>query len=98
MTAYVDEAVWEWRGRFWCHLFADSIEELHQFAKQIGLQKTWYQGKACYPHYDITDSMRERALEFGAHHADKRKIVDVSAKLKLERDRPQQRMEQLSLL
>jgi hypothetical protein len=24
MATYVDEAIWEWRGRRWCHLTADS--------------------------------------------------------------------------
>ena len=32
MAVYVDEAIWQWQGRKWCHLLADEIDELHRFA------------------------------------------------------------------
>ena len=37
MATYVDEAIWEWRGRRWCHLTADSQDELHELAARLGL-------------------------------------------------------------
>ena len=27
MAVYVDEAIWRWAGRNWCHLLADDIED-----------------------------------------------------------------------
>ena len=29
---YVDTAIHQWKGKLWCHLVADDIEELHDFA------------------------------------------------------------------
>lgn len=75
MTVYVDD----WRqqatvGRHtsrWSHLFSDtSDEELHAFAEQIGLSRSWFQ-KADDPiqlrrHYDVTESKRRAAVAAGA--------------------------------
>lgn len=69
MTVYVDD----WRqaarvGRItakWSHLVASSEEELHAFAARIGLRRSWFQPKS-RPHYDVTESMRQRAIEAGA--------------------------------
>jgi hypothetical protein len=41
------------------HLISDhDIEELHAFARKIGLKKEWFQDKRnkdfYYPHYDLT--------------------------------------------
>lgn len=55
-------------NRRWSHLSADTLEELHEFAQKLGLKKEWYQAskrlEAC--HYDVTDFMREKALNMGA--------------------------------
>lgn len=50
-----------------CHLTTDGpIEELHAFAKSIGLRKGWFQATASTPHYDLTPARRVRAIEMGA--------------------------------
>lgn len=69
MATYVDSLVdYGWRLGPSCHLIADSIEELHEFARAIGLKRDWFQGppKARCPHYDLTSKRRERALARGA--------------------------------
>jgi Protein of unknown function (DUF4031) len=69
MPVYVDEPIWEWRGRRWCHLTADATDELHEFAQRLGLRKTWFQSKPDRPwhdHYDIPGEARELALRLGA--------------------------------
>ena len=43
LAVYVDEPIWEWRGRSWCHLVADDGDELHRFAAQLGLRRRWFQ-------------------------------------------------------
>ncbi len=30
------------------------MEELHEFAARLGLQRRWFQDKGRYPHYDVT--------------------------------------------
>jgi Protein of unknown function (DUF4031) len=69
MAVYVDEPIWEWRGRIWCHLTADDSAELHGFATRLGLRRRWFQSKPGRPwhdHYDIPSELRERALSLGA--------------------------------
>jgi len=75
MSVYVDEIVDHTdaiRGsrlakvsNFWCHMLADSVEELHAMADRIGLHREWFQGKT-RPHYDLTPSRRARAINAGA--------------------------------
>ena len=62
---YVDEATYPWRGKKWCHLTADNLAELHQFAAKLKLKREWFQNKRI-PHYDITESKRLKAIELGA--------------------------------
>lgn len=69
MAVYVDEPIWEWRGRRWCHLTADDTLELHEFADRLGLRRRWFQSKPGRPwhdHYDIPEEWREKALGLGA--------------------------------
>ena len=66
MAVYVDPAIHSWRGKKWCHLTADTEEELHQFAVRIGLKRAWFQAKASMPHYDITENKRAQAIRLGA--------------------------------
>lgn len=80
MTVYVDNECIEWRGKHWCHLVAESLDELHHFATSIGLRRSWFQSKASYPHYDVTTAVRERALRSGAVPGSKAQII-ASAKL-----------------
>lgn len=50
-----------------CHLTADSVDELHAFAKRLRLKREWFQNKPNgTPHYDLTIAKRERALALGA--------------------------------
>jgi hypothetical protein len=75
MAVYVDLPKWPWRGKMWCHLTADSVEELHAFARKLGLKESWYQyPKTPYPHYDTV--FHKRALELGAVLVDSRVLVE----------------------
>ncbi|CAN5556153.1 DUF4031 domain-containing protein [soil metagenome] len=69
MAVYVDEAIWEQSGQLWCHLTADTADELHAFAALLGLRRSRFQSKPGRPwvdHYDITDSKRRQAVALGA--------------------------------
>jgi hypothetical protein len=83
MAVYVDSEEILWRGKLWCHLAADTLDELHSFASRLGLRKSWFQSKG-YPHYDVTVSVRERALKMGAIDADRETIVGCCKQLKME--------------
>jgi hypothetical protein len=79
MAVYVDEAIWHWQGRKWCHLLADDVDELHRFANAMGLHRFSYQGppKTSKPHYDLTAYERDRALRYGAIECDRAAIIAV---------------------
>ena len=63
---YVDDPIHPWRGKKWCHMTADTLEELHSFAvDKLGLKLSWFQNKRI-PHYDITASKRLKAIKLGA--------------------------------
>ncbi len=53
-------------GHKWCHMIADSEDELHAMAKKIGLKLGWAQYDHHGIHYDLTPSKRALALKAGA--------------------------------
>jgi hypothetical protein len=72
VTVYVDSMRMPARvGRIqanWSHLTADTTEELHDFAEKLRLRASWIQnpGHIWKEHFDVTDSKRALAIEFGA--------------------------------
>ena len=84
MAVYVDDSRLAWRGKSWCHLVADSINELHAFAEQLGLRREWFQDRTMYPHYDVTVAVRAKALALGAQIGDKATIVGCARRLRSE--------------
>jgi hypothetical protein len=51
----------------WCHMFADSREELDQMAERIGMKRSWIQNPGTHKeHYDVTEARRAAALAAGA--------------------------------
>jgi hypothetical protein len=58
------------------HMIADTKEELHAFAKMIGLKREWYQEKGELSHYDLTNErMRLKAARCGAVKVSPKEIV-----------------------
>lgn len=84
MAVYVDDELIPWRGKLWCHLVADTLPELHAFARKLGLRQAWFQANAAYPHYDVTISVRDRALSMGACMGDRQTIIACAKLLKYE--------------
>ena len=81
MAAYVD-ALQVWpnaRGIFRagsCHLAADTLDELHEFAARLGMRRGWFQsGNGRHPHYDLVKSRRDRAVALGALEVSGRDLV-----------------------
>lgn len=80
MTVYVDDLLnwggsksfpWKWS----CHMYADDIEELHQFAVRIGMKRVWFQDHPRLPHYDLTEKRRKKAIRLGAIEETTREMV-----------------------
>ena len=71
MSVYVDEVSpcvpsERWPYVHYCHLFADTEDELHKFARKLGLRREWFQPHDWLPHYDLTLGMQEKATAAGA--------------------------------
>jgi hypothetical protein len=72
MTVYLDSAG---------HLVADSLEELHRFARRIGLKREWFQ-EGRLPHYDLTSAGKIReAMAARAKMVSSQAIVRVARRM-----------------
>lgn len=85
MAVYVDDAIWKWANKRWCHMLADDEAELHRFASRIGIHRSAYQGppKTSAPHYDLTGFERDRAVRMGAKPVDRAGILSVFRRVKV---------------
>jgi hypothetical protein len=89
MTVYVDNAriparVGGFEGR-WSHLTADTKDELFVFAAKLGLAPLWLQDKGDGRwHFDVVDTVRERAIRLGAKPIDIREMGEF---VRLRRNR-----------
>ena len=80
MAVYVDKLLPCLKNLRWpynqsCHLVADSLTELHAFAKRSALKRAWFQNHPRLPHYDLTASKRQRAIRLGALQIGRTRIV-----------------------
>lgn len=71
MTVYVDDMRLPARVNAvtarWSHLMADADDELHAFAKKLGLKREWAQRSGTWEsHPDVTDRLRTAAIRLGA--------------------------------
>jgi hypothetical protein len=73
-----------WRLGQNCHLFADSDAELHEFAKRIGLKRSWAQYMSL-THYDLTTNKRAQAVRAGAIEVDDGFVVEHIRRARKER-------------
>ena len=85
MSVYVDPLMTslksaKWRHSKACHLFADTLEELHAFAAKLGLRLEWFQCRPSlmqipFAHYDLTATRRIAAVHNGAIELDRAATV-----------------------
>jgi hypothetical protein len=76
---YVDDMNAPYGRMKMCHLFADTIEELHQMVDKIGVNRKWFQTKnQRFPHYDICLAKKKLAIQNGAKEVRWRDISKLS--------------------
>lgn len=66
MSVYVDDMQAGFGRMKMCHMIADTDDELHAMAAQIGVARKWHQDKSSGSHYDIALSKRALAVDGGA--------------------------------
>lgn len=85
MAVYVDGLRdYGWHRGPSCHLIADSVEELIEFAESIGMRREWLQMKST-PHFDLTVGGRTLAVEHGAIQLSNRELVGKIRELRRKR-------------
>lgn len=72
MAILVDDPIWPFRGRLWCHLVSDtSYDELHELAQRLGIPRHGFQGD----HYDVPAELRDEAVALGATPVTGRELI-----------------------
>ncbi len=66
MPVYVDNMNATYGRMKMNHMIADTLDELHAMADNIGVARKWFQNKASFPHYDICHSKMKLAIANGA--------------------------------
>lgn len=84
---YVDEATWSRATSAaprvkYCHMVADTLEELHAFAKNIGVGRHWFHRSSRLPHYDLSEVNRELAILNGAKPVSRREFLVLAKGMK----------------
>lgn len=78
---YVDQEQNKFRRMVMCHMFADTIAELHEMAEAIGMRREWFQPLS-FPHYDVAKGRRAVAVARGAVEVDRRTGAAIRRRLR----------------
>lgn len=93
MSVYVDELMVYtnssraprcFRGKESCHMYADTMEELHAMALKIGMKLEWFQADNRLPHYDLVANRRARAVKSGAIEHTRNQMVAFMRGVRIE--------------
>ena len=82
MSIYVDRATHPLGRMKMSHMLADTVDELHKMAEQIGLKREWFQSHGT-PHYDLCQEKRKLAIELGAVVVGRRELVAIMRRLRV---------------
>lgn len=75
---YVDHAKLRFGRMLMSHMIADSREELLAVASKIGVNAKWLQKKGmASEHFDVCESMRAKAIGYGAVQVSSKEIVQL---------------------
>lgn len=90
ISIYVDDAYIQARVKSgslhhssrWCHMTADSTEELVAFALRLGLQAKYLQFPGTWKeHFDITEPKRKKAVLLGAVEVSfRQRVIEMGGK------------------
>ena len=72
LAILVDDPIWHWRDRRWCHLVSDtSVHELHEFAARLDIPPRGFHGD----HYDVPEEYRDVVVAAGAEPVSSRELL-----------------------
>lgn len=97
MTVYVDSARNPFGRMLMCHMVADGVEELLGMADRIGLARRHFQNGS-FPHFDLSQSYRAKAIGAGAVVVDRRGLVEVMRRYRVRLIKDAEERERLRLV
>ena len=81
MGVYVDSEFIQFGRTKMCHMVADTEKELEDIAIKLGLNLKWWQYKGTpKSHFDVSKSVREKAIALGVEVIDRQQLVDLIRK------------------
>jgi hypothetical protein len=63
-----------------CHLLADTREELHELADRLGMQRRFFQDHPWRWHYDLPSHLRAQAVQRGVTELTTRQVAELLRK------------------
>ena len=85
MTVYVDLPIFkksENGRKSYAHMTADSLQELHDFARDTGVKPHFFHRGSAYPHYDVTSDQVPGLISAGAKQISSKELVIFAKKLR----------------
>ena len=61
----------------YCHLLADTREELHAMADEVGMPRRFFQDHPWRWHYDLPEPLRDKAVASGATEISMRQVAPL---------------------
>ncbi len=74
---YVGKNEYKYGRMIMSHMIADSLDELHEMADQLGINRKHFQDKPKRPHYDVCKSNKKKAIKLGAKEVSDKEIVKI---------------------
>jgi hypothetical protein len=81
VSVYVDSERNGFGRMVMCHMWADSLAELHEMAAAIGMDRDWFQPLS-FPHYDVSLSRRALAVARGATEVTRREGYEIRKRIR----------------
>lgn len=78
---YIGTRKYKYGRMLMSHMAADTLEELHEMADRIRVNRKHFQDKPGKPHYDICQQMKRKAIEFGAQEVNDRELIRLYQKV-----------------
>ena len=83
MTIYIDDGYERRVGEFWYHLISDDVEDLHDFARDVGLKDEWFYYElphiSNFPHYKIPEDKRSLVIANGAVALERKDFLEKAS-------------------
>lgn len=78
---YIDHLRFYKGKGYFAHMMSDSsLDELHYFAKNIALNRCWFENNPKHYHYDVPAKYYRAALEKGAYVVTSKQLIKLCKK------------------